>query len=83
MARVQPRTQAHGSPTEHLDVLELLPARGGEGRGHLTRTAYTGGGHMTGLTFQLNPVNGAERTYLGHGVIIVRERVLSHTEVRA
>ena len=34
---------------------------------------------MTGLTFKLNPVNGAERTFLGHGVITVRERVLSHT----
>ena len=35
---------------------------------------------MTGLTFKLNPLNGAERTFLGHGVIIVRERVLSHTD---
>ena len=38
---------------------------------------------MTGLTFKLNPLNGAERTFLGHGVIIVRERVLSHTDRKA
>ena len=35
---------------------------------------------MTGLTFRLNAINGAERTFLGHGLITVRERVLSHTE---
>ena len=35
---------------------------------------------MTGLTFKLNPVNGAERTILGHELITVRERVLSHTD---
>ena len=34
---------------------------------------------MTGLTFKLNAVNGAERTYLGYDSITVRERVLSHT----
>jgi hypothetical protein len=43
----------------------------------------TSGGNMTGLTFKLNAVNGAERTILGHELITVRERVLSHTDRKA